>query len=116
MKDFEHIIVRVSKAMEETVQQGVREVVDELGATSQDRVPYDQGDLSRSMKKTTRQRGDIHEGAVSFDQPPYDEIQHRREDFRHDNGRTHNYLGGPFEDDAERYIAHIAKRAGDAVG
>jgi hypothetical protein len=94
--------------------EAVRDVTEDLLAMSQATVPYDQGDLQRSAKASVDGGGDRVTGAVSYDMGPYDEIQHRREDFHHETGTDH-YLSGPLDENRARYHAYIASKIGDAL-
>lgn len=109
-------IPQAIQAAQTGLAEGMRDVVDHLGAASQARVPYDMGDLSRSMRKGVEADGDQVVGVVSYDQPPYDVIQHEDPDLRHDPGRTYNYLGGPLMENAPRYREFLAARQRDALG
>jgi hypothetical protein len=103
------------EAIQGASEEAVRDVTEDLLAVSQARTPYDQGDLQRSGKASVDGGGDIVQGAVSYDMGPYDEIQHRREDFHHEVGTDH-YLSGPLDENRPRYHAYIAGKIGKALG
>lgn len=102
-------------AIQGATLEGVRDVTEDLLSVSRDRTPVDQGDLQRSGKASVDGGGDIVHGAVSYDAPPYDEIQHRRTDFHHEVGTDH-YLSGPLDENRARYHAYLARKVGDALG
>ena len=87
--------------------RGGHEAMDDLKSTSQDEVPYDQGDLSRSAKVSQDIGGQGWEGAVSYD-TPYAAAQHENRDWKHQDGRKAGYLGDPMRANAGRYQEHIA--------
>lgn len=93
----------------------MEEVVDDLASASADRVPYEEGDLDRSRHTSVVRDGDEVHGVVSYDLV-YAPVQHEHPEFRHANGRTHNYLGGPLVEGKPRYEARLAKRMREAHG
>ena len=105
--DFEAVLDASLKSARRGTIRGVRESCRDLLSVSRDRVPYDQGDLSRSGAVSMDSTGTEVQGAVNYD-TKYAEIQHEAEDFRHQDGRTANYLGGPLREKSDRYLTHIA--------
>lgn len=108
-------IPRATAAVQHANAEAVQDVTEDLMALSQAAAPVDMGDLVRSAKASTDGGGDVVHGAVSYDQPPYDEIQHRRTDFKHDTGGPH-YLDGPLNVNRPRYHEMIAARIREALG
>ncbi|ALG07669.1 hypothetical protein [Kibdelosporangium phytohabitans] len=106
MDDFEAVLGDAEKAVRRGVIGGVRGACRSLLSDSRDLVPYDQGDLSRSGAVSMNTAGSEVEGAVTYD-TPYAVIQHEAEDYRHQDGRTSHYLGGPLRANSDRYMAHI---------
>lgn len=94
--------------------QGGREAMEDLKTASQDEVPYDQGDLSRSAKVSHEERFEGWVGAVSYD-TPYAAAQHENRDWKHQDGKKAGYLGDPLRANAERYQAHIAAAVKEAM-
>ncbi|WP_439377491.1 minor capsid protein [Amycolatopsis lexingtonensis] len=87
--------------------RGGKEAMEDLKSTSQDEVPYDQGDLSRSAKVSQVEMSEGWEGAVSYD-TPYAAAQHEERDWKHQDGKKAGYLGDPMRANAARYHEHIA--------
>lgn len=106
MDDFEAVLGDAERAVRRGTINGVRGACRSLLSDSRDLVPYDQGDLSRSGAVSMDTAGSEVEGQVSYD-TPYAVIQHEAEEFRHQDGRTANYLGGPLRANSDRYLAHI---------
>ncbi|WP_101605667.1 minor capsid protein [Amycolatopsis sp. BJA-103] len=94
--------------------QGGREAMEDLKSLSQDEVPYDQGDLSRSAKVSSEERSEGWVGGVSYD-TPYAAAQHENRGWTHQDGRKAGYLGDPMRANAERYQAHIAAAVKEAM-
>ncbi|GLW91772.1 hypothetical protein [Actinokineospora globicatena] len=115
MRDYEDVLRAAEAASAVGAELGMQEVVDDLGAESQDVVPYDQGDLSRSMRKTVTSAGAVTVGQVSYD-TVYAPYQHYDESLRHDPGRTAFFLSGPAYEDRVRHVDHLAQRVADAIG
>lgn len=106
MDDFEAVLGDAEKAVRRGTVNGVRGACRSLKSDSQDRVPYEEGDLSRSAAVSMDTTGTEVQGAVTYD-TVYAEIQHEAEDFKHANGRTFNYLGGPLRENSDRYLEYI---------
>ncbi|OZM73974.1 hypothetical protein CFN78_06715 [Amycolatopsis antarctica] len=96
-------------------ERGIEEAATELKRLSQQQVPYDQGDLSRSAKVSTDFTGDRKQAAVSYD-TVYAARQHEELEWRHQNGRKARYLGDPLRANAARLQQHIADQTRRASG
>lgn len=114
-QEFDALLRYVDARVGKAIVEGVRDAADELLSVSRDEVPYDQGDLSRSGQAQVRSGGDVVVGAVSYDQPPYDVVQHEGVDLRHDNGRKAHFLSDPVRERGDDLIAHIGRKVGDVL-
>lgn len=115
MKDFIAVLRASQEQLAAVLPEAVREACDDLLSVSRDEVPYDQGGLSNSGKVTVAGSGSEVEGAVSYD-TPYAARQHEEVGWNHQDGRKAKYLGDPFRENAQRYLDHIARRSGEALG
>ncbi|MBP2331224.1 hypothetical protein JOF56_011609 [Kibdelosporangium banguiense] len=106
MDDFEAVLGDAERAVRRGTVKGVRGSCQSLKSDSQDLVPYQEGDLSRSAAVSMDTAGTEVQGAVTYD-TKYAAIQHEAEDFRHQDGRTANYLGGPLRANSDRYLEYI---------
>lgn len=95
--------------------EATTDVTEDLASKSGDRVPYEEGDLDRSRHVQVERDGDEVHGVVSYD-TVYARVQHEHPEFRHGNGRTWNYLGGPLDENRARYEALLAQRIRDVLG
>lgn len=102
-------------ALDRGAKRAVREAGEDLARESGARVPYDQGDLDRSRKVTTGTDAGAAVAHVSYD-TVYAARQHEEHTWRHDPGRTSDYLGGPMRTGASRRAQHIAKAIADELG
>ncbi|GAB3472030.1 hypothetical protein [Actinophytocola sediminis] len=108
--DFSEALRAAEGAMGAAVTRAVQEAGEALLSDSRDVTPRDQGDLINSGKVTVA--GD--EAVVSYD-TPYAARQHEDPELRHDGNGQANYLGGPLRANSQRYLDHIARRAGEAL-
>lgn len=108
-----HTPVAVAK-VKRAEAEAVRDVLDDLKARSQDRVPYQEGDLSNSAHVTVTTGAAGTEGAVAYD-TPYAKVQHEDPTFRHQDGRTHNYLAGPLDENRARYQKYVVGKIRGAL-
>lgn len=113
--DFEQALARAEIGVRGATERGTQEACEALLSDSRDVIPYDQGDLSNSGQVTVQGSGAEANGVVSYD-TPYAVIQHEDTTLRHDGNGQPNYLGGPMRANADRYLGHIAKTVGDALG
>lgn len=113
MMDFEAVLNKALAQVSGAVADGVKEACDDLLSDSQDLVPYQEGDLSRSGKVTVEADRDGAQGVVSFD-TPYAVVQHEDTSMQHQDGRRPHYLGDPLRQNARKYMEHIADKARDA--
>lgn len=107
--------VAATAAVRAAQLEAMQDVVDDLASKSADRVPYEEGDLDRSRATSVEASGDRVDGVVSYD-TVYARVQHEHPEFKHGNGRTHNYLGGPLNENRARYEAFLAERLREALG
>jgi hypothetical protein len=114
--DWEAVLAQSLVDARRGMVKGVTESTRELSGLSGDVVPYDQGDLDRSRRETVTESGDEVTGVVSYDQAPYDVIQHEDETLRHDPGRQDHYLEEPFVTHGPRLLQHMADEIGRALG
>lgn len=105
----------VTAAVQAAQLDAMQDVMDDLASKSADRVPYEEGDLDRSRHVQVERDGDEVHGVVSYD-TVYARVQHEHPEFRHANGRTHDYLGGPLNENRARYEALLAERLREAHG
>lgn len=94
--------------------EATTDIVEDLSAQSAAVLPYQEGDLDRSRKTTVDGSGTTVEGVVSYD-TVYARVQHEHPEFQHQDGRTYNYLGGPFNANHARYTALLAERTRAAL-
>lgn len=93
----------VSAAVREAAARAVVEVAEDLGTEADDRTPVDQGDLRRSREV-------VAEGlsaAVTYD-TPYAVAQHEDPTLNHPRGGEARWLENALNDNADRYVEHIA--------
>jgi hypothetical protein len=114
MQDFIAVLRASREQLAAVLPEAVQEACDDLLSESRDEVPVDQMDLSNSGKVTVVSGATV-EGAVSYD-TPYAVIQHEATDFAHQDGRKAHYLSDPLRANGQRYLDHIARRSGDAIG
>ncbi|MDQ0377961.1 minor capsid protein [Amycolatopsis thermophila] len=106
--DFDAALDAFDDAIRAGLVRGVQEVTEDLKRESQNLVPYDQGDLSRSAKTSMDTSGPTVQGAVSYD-TAYAVRQHEETTWRHQDGRTAKYLATPLRANSGRYQEHIAQ-------
>lgn len=96
------------------LQRATKEAARDLKKRSQDVVPYDNGDLSRSAEVSTEVDGTTVRAAVSYD-TPYAAVQHEDTTLRHQDGRQAKYLSGPQRSKAQKYNQYIEDEARRAL-
>lgn len=85
--------------------RGARDAAEHLLAMAQRIIPLEEGTLLRSGRVDSN--GSQGRVGVSFG-TEYAEVQHEREDYRHDPGRTDHYLSGPMATEQQVMLGIIA--------
>ena len=105
--DFEDMLAKFEVDMQEATVKRTREVAEDLLASAQKVVPYQEGDLSRSGHVTVTPLAVGAQSETNFD-IVYARYQELREDLTHqDQGQAH-YLGGTMKANAQRYMDHLS--------
>lgn len=97
-------------AITNSVQDGLVDCGVDLQSKSVQEAPVDTGDL-RADCAVTEELLDV---TVGYDLP-YAMKQHEELGYNHPKGGKAKYLEDPFNENAERYVEHIRKKAGDAI-
>ena len=97
-------------AIVEAVQDGLVDCGVDLQSKSVQEAPVDTGDL-RANCAVAEEPLNV---TVGYDLP-YAMKQHEELDYNHPRGGKAKYLEDPFNENAERYVEHIRKKAGDAI-
>ena len=97
-------------AITNSVQDGLVECGADLQSKSIQEAPVDSGDL-RADCAVEEEPLKVRAGYSL----PYAMKQHEELDFNHPKGGKAKYLEDPFNENADNYVDHIRKKAGDAI-
>lgn len=101
---------QIFNAVADAAQDALMEAGADLQSKSVMEAPVDTGDL-RADCAVTEELLDV---TVGYDLP-YAMKQHEELGYNHPKGGKAKYLEDPFNENAERYVEHIRKKAGDAI-
>jgi hypothetical protein len=97
-------------AAAEAAQDALVECGADLQSKSVQEAPVDTGDLRANCEA----KEEALKITVGYDLP-YAMKQHEELGYNHPKGGKAKYLEDPFNENAERYVEHIRKKAGDAI-
>jgi len=110
VRGLREVMTRMNEALnriEGASVDSLRECSWDLLGRSVELAPIDTSDLRGSGKVTFEEDGNKTVALVSFN-TPYAVRQHEELTYRHPNGGQAKYLEQPFQQNAERYVQHIA--------
>lgn len=107
LREVEARIAEALNRIEGASNEAVRDVCFDLLGRSVELAPIEDGELRGSGKVEFEEDGNKLVGTVSFN-TPYAVVQHEEMSYNHPQGGQAKYLEQPYQQNAERYVRHIA--------